>query len=100
MSVTVVSGVVEMDSTIPAVRKVMEGFSYTPHNRYLAFVKGDKVAEYGLTALVVGGAAAAASKSGLLKWVWKLLLVAIVVVGGLIKKLFSSRKQDAVQDSS
>ena len=63
-------------------------------------MKGDKVAEYGLTALVVGGAAAVATKVGLFKYLWKLLLVgwklvvaALAGLGAALKRLFTRGKK-------
>ncbi len=97
MRVSLVTDTDSLVSTLPQFRRVMKGFSYTPNNTYQAFAKGDKVAEYGLTALVVGGAAAAAAKGGLFKWLWKLIVVAFVALGGLLKKLFSSKKQETSQ---
>ena len=40
-------------------------------SRYAEFGQGDKIAAYGLTALVAGGAGAALAKSGLLSKMWK-----------------------------
>ena len=75
------------------------GFSFTPENKYSAFVKGDKVAEYGLSALILGGAAAVAVKTGLFKYLLKLLVVGwkLVVVGfgafvAFLKRIFTGRK--------
>ncbi len=67
-------------------------------------MKGDKVAGYGLTALVVGGAAAAAVKTGLfaklIKFLlvsaaalWKFMLAIVLGIGAFIKKLFNRAKQ-------
>jgi len=55
-------------------------------------VKGDKVAQYGLAALVVGGAAAVAVKSGIFKWLWKVILVVGVAVAAFLKSLFAGRR--------
>jgi len=54
-------------------------------------VKGDKVAEYGLTGLIVGGAAAVAAKAGVFKWLWKVILAGIVGIGAFFKKLFGKK---------
>jgi len=101
MRVGVVSDVAELDEVLLGFRQVMGGFHYTQQNDYKAFVKGDKVAEYGLTALVVGGAAAAAAKTGLFKILWKfillgwkLILAAIAGLGTLVKRLFGRREKD------
>jgi len=42
------------------------GFSYSSGYKYAEWRSGDKVAAYGLTALVAGGAGVALVKSGLL----------------------------------
>ena len=48
----------------------------------------DKLAEYGLTALVVGGAGAALLKSGLLAKLWEPLVATLAALGVGIKRLF------------
>ena len=65
-------------------------------NRYADFdPKVDKVATYGLAALVAGGALAAAAKLGFLKVLWigivaakKLIIVGVVAIVAFFKKLF------------
>jgi uncharacterized membrane-anchored protein len=53
-------------------------------------VQGDKLAGYGLAALVAGGAGAAAVKSGLLQKFWKLLVFVVLAVVGALRKLLAS----------
>lgn len=93
---------------IAAFRTYTSGFSFTPDNKYTAFVQGDKVAEYGLTALILGGGAAAAAKTGLLKSLfkmlaafWKLIVLAVVALGGAVAKLFRRKpgSDEAVEAS-
>lgn len=73
----------------------LQQFSYVPGERYTEFKPGDKIAEYGLAALVVGAAAAAPAKSGLLNWVGQFLW--LIIAGGaalawaLIRKKFGRR---------
>lgn len=80
-------------------KTVLRGYDYVAGEKYTEFKSGDKVAAYGLGALVVGGAAAAAAKSGLLKSLGKALWLIIAGVGagawGLIKALFGRKKNDA-----
>jgi uncharacterized membrane-anchored protein len=97
MRVSLVTDSDALASILPQFRRVMNGFSYTTDNSYQAFVKGDKVAEYGLTALVVGGAAAAAAKGGLFKWLWKLIVPVLLGLGALLKKLFSGKKLETTE---
>ena len=69
---------------------LIAGFSYIQGERYADFRAGDKVAKYGLAALIAGGAGAVLLKTGLLAKFWKLIVVGIAALVGLIKKLFSS----------
>ena len=81
-------------STLPAFTKLIAGYGFQTGNRYAEYRPGDKVAKYGLAALVVGGATVGAAKLGLLgpvllffKKAWKLLIVAVVAVIASFKKL-------------
>lgn len=75
----------------------INGFDYVAGERYSEWSQGDKVAAYGLGALVLGGAAAVATKKGL--WAvlggliaagWKLMaglaVAAFAGLGSLFKK--------------
>ena len=58
------------------------------------FQPGDKVAKYGLAALVAGGAAAAVVKGkGLFKIIGIAILAGLAAVGSFFKKIFG--KKDA-----
>jgi uncharacterized membrane-anchored protein len=92
MKVTLVSAPEILMQTLPDYESLIDGFDYKIGNKYAEFRQGDKVAKYGLTALVVGGAAAVAAKSGLLKHLWKLIVFGVVAVGAAIKKIFSRDK--------
>jgi uncharacterized membrane-anchored protein len=67
--------------------------------RYTEFKQGDHVAEFGLAALVLGGAAAVATKKGLwgaiaafLAAFWKLIAgVTVAALAGL-RSIFKSKK--------
>lgn len=84
----------EYEEALPWFRALQEGFSYVQGQRYSEFRDGDKVAKVGLTALVVGGATAAAVKSGLFKWIWKGLVFVVLAIVGFFRRLFGGRKQD------
>lgn len=66
-----------------------KNFTYVEGQRYAEFKEGDKIAEYGLAALVLGGAGAAAFKFGFFQKFWKLLVLGAVAVGGVFKKLWA-----------
>lgn len=91
MKATLVTDPDLLATTLPQFKTVLEGFSFKEGQKYAEFRKGDKMAEYGLAGLVVGGATAVAVKSGMFKWLWKLIVVGVLAVGGFLKKLFSRR---------
>ncbi|MBL9177203.1 MAG: DUF2167 domain-containing protein [Verrucomicrobiaceae bacterium] len=97
MEVTLLCSPEELEPLLPGYQKILEGFSYTEGQRYAEFREGDKVAKYGLTALIAGTGAFAAAKMGLFAklsgFIAKLGKAAILLVIGVlaaIKKLFGS----------
>ena len=86
----------KLSDTLPAFRDLLSGYAFQTGQTYAEFRSGDKVAKYGLAALVVGGAAVGAVKLGLfsallvfLKKGWKLLIIAFAAVATAIKKFFA-----------
>jgi uncharacterized membrane-anchored protein len=81
-----------LDRDIADFRTALAGYSFTPGERYSEFRAGDRVAEYGLAALILGGAAVVATKTGFLKALTKLLIPGLVALGGgavaFFRKLF------------
>ena len=81
---------------IAQFRSALQGFDFVAGERYAEFRQGDRVAEYGLAALVLGGAAAAAASSGALKGLWKLIglgaLAVFGVVAAFLRRIFSRNK--------
>ena len=92
MEVTLVTGPEALAETLPKFRTMLSGFDFKEGQRYAEFTAGDKKAAYGLTGLIVAGGAAAAVKTGAFKWLWKVVVAAVVGLSGLIKKLFSRNK--------
>ena len=88
MNVDLVLGPEQVDTAMPTFASIVEGFDYKTGDRYREFTSGDRVAEYGLTALVAGGAGAVLVKSGLLQKFGKLIVVAFVAVAAALKKMF------------
>jgi uncharacterized membrane-anchored protein len=99
MSVNLVTSPERLPAVLPTYQNILSGYSYKTGHRYSEFRAGDKVAEYGLTALVAGGAVALAAKSGFLAKFGKVIIggiVALVVgIGSLFKKLFGGREASA-----
>jgi uncharacterized membrane-anchored protein len=65
-------------------KSALTGYSFNAGEGYAEFRSGDKIAEYGLSALVLGGAAAAAAKAGAFKGMAKLLGLAAIGALGLL----------------
>ena len=115
MSVDLILAPQQLPDVLPQFNQLMNQFSFTSGNRYAEFVKGDKIAGYGLTALIAGGAAAAAVKTGLFAKLFKLLATAAVAFwkvlivmfaalasqlrrfGNWIKSLFGKEKKSSVE---
>jgi uncharacterized membrane-anchored protein len=66
MSANLVVDPQEMDRVVPTVKTLLAGFDFSSGHKYAEWRSGDKLAAYGLTGLITGGAALAAAKSGLL----------------------------------
>jgi uncharacterized membrane-anchored protein len=92
----------------PALEKLIANYSYIPGKQYGDFIPGkDKAAEIGLTALIAGGAGAAAVKTGffakfflpILIALKKLWIFAAVAAGAAFKKFFGNKKNAASEDN-
>ena len=92
MEVTLVAGPDLLKEVQPEYENILSGFNYKPGQTYAEYTKGDKVAEYGLAALIAGGATAVAAKTGLLKYLWKILVVAGLAVVAFFKRIFGKKK--------
>lgn len=72
--------------------QLLQNFRYKSGSRYAEFLPGtDKVAEYGLVALVAGGAGAALVKSGLLAKLWKPLVALAFGAIAVLRRLFGGK---------
>ncbi|HUK03939.1 MAG TPA: DUF2167 domain-containing protein [Burkholderiales bacterium] len=96
MSAVLVCSIQALDADVKAFNAMLAGYEFNPGERYAEFKSGDKVAEYGLAALVLGGAAAAAAKAGWLKFLgkfWVAIVAALAAAWGFVKRLFFGRKE-------
>jgi uncharacterized membrane-anchored protein len=91
MHADLVADPADMDVAVPAFDSILTNFAYLNGHSYAEWREGDKIAKYGLTALVAGGAGLAAVKLGFFAKAWKWVLgilialkkFAIVVVLGI-----------------
>ncbi|RYD46578.1 MAG: DUF2167 domain-containing protein [Verrucomicrobiaceae bacterium] len=96
MDVVLVCDEQQMPVVVPEYQKLLQGFAFKKEESYAAFTKGDKVAEYGLTGLIVGGGLLVAAKSGLLAKLWKPILVGIIAVGAFFKRIFVGKTKETI----
>lgn len=94
----------DLDTAVPQFRQVLNDFKYKGGENYAEYRSGDKIAKYGLSALVVGGAALAGVKLGLftslfvfLKKGIKLVVVAVVGLCAWIKRLVTGRRRESAE---
>ena len=80
--------------TLPTFKELLKDYSFKSGESYAEFRQGDKLAKYGLAALITGGAVAVAAKTGLLtaillifKKAWKLVVIGAVAVVSFFKRL-------------
>jgi uncharacterized membrane-anchored protein len=104
MNADLVLGPEDLGGAVPEFDRILTGFAFSPGNRYAEFKAGDKIAKYGLTALVAGGVGAAAMKSGLLAKFWKAIVIGVIALLGALKKaagsLFGRAKRDGAAEGS
>ena len=100
MNVVLACNVEEMQSVIPQVNSLLKGFEFNEGHKYGEWRAGDKVAQYGLTGLITGGAAVAAAKTGLLGKLamvfakaGKAVVVFIALIAGGIWKFITGRSR-------
>ena len=100
-SVIMVTSVDGLTAARPELEAVLGGYSFNSGETYAEWVPGDKVATYGLAALVLGGAAAIATKKGL--WAvlgafilkgWKLLAIGGAAIAAGVRKFFGQKSRD------
>jgi uncharacterized membrane-anchored protein len=101
-SIILVAGTDTLGGAESELNKVLDGYQFNSGEAYAEWRQGDKVAEYGLAALVLGGAAAIATKKGF--WAiaasffaaaWKLIAVAFVGASAWLKSLFKKKNADS-----
>jgi uncharacterized membrane-anchored protein len=97
-SVTLVSDINDLDASVNEFKSAVIGYSFDPGQRYSEFRQGDSVAKYGLAALIAGGAAAVATKKGLLAVIggalaaaWKFIAAAFMGLLAWLRSFFKRK---------
>lgn len=99
MEVVMLADLATYKEGLPAFRSVISGYQFAEGERYAEYRVGDKVAKYGLAALIAGGAGAAAAKLGLfaslgklLKAGGKALILGVLAVAAFVRRLFFGQR--------
>jgi uncharacterized membrane-anchored protein len=78
---------------------ILTGYAFNAGETYADWRSGDKVAEYGLAALIVGGVAAVAAKKGLFSVLagflaasWKFIVIGVVAAVTWVRNLFARKR--------
>jgi len=103
-----VSALGQLDEIHQQAPDILGMVDFKEGNRYADFdPKVDKVAKYGIAALVAGGVLGAAAKFGLLKVIWvailaakKFVIIGFVAVVAFFKKLFNRKGSNQVTPGS
>ena len=74
-------------------KKALKDFDYVKGEKYSEWKQGDKVAAYGLGALVLGGAAAVATSKGAFKAIGLAIAAGAAAVWAFVKKLLGRRNE-------
>lgn len=90
MSATLVADPERIAEVLPVSSSLLARYEFLPGSRYSEFRAGDKIAEYGLTALITGGAAAVALKSGLLQKFGKFIVFAVVALVASLRRFIAA----------
>ncbi|MGJ8656729.1 MAG: DUF2167 domain-containing protein [Akkermansiaceae bacterium] len=80
----------QLEALRPTLDKTLAGFEYADGNKYAEFQEGDKIAEYGLKGLIVGGGLLAAGKLGFFALIgkfFKQIVIGVVAVGAFFVKM-------------
>jgi uncharacterized membrane-anchored protein len=98
-SVIMVTDPTNLNAAESSLDNVLTGYAFNAGETYADWRSGDKVAEYGLAALIVGGVAAVAAKKGLfsvlagfLAAAWKFIVAGVVAAMAWVRRLFAKKQ--------
>lgn len=80
-----------VDKDLLDFKRALKNFDYVSGEKYSEWKKGDKVAAYGLGALVVGGAAAAAASKGGFKAIGIAFMAGLAALWAGVKRMFGRK---------
>ena len=101
MNATLISGPETLNEDVQRFKEILKGYEFNSGERYSEFKPGDHVAEIGLGALVLGGAAAIATKKGFwgaiaafLAAGWKLVVAGVIAAFAGLRSMFTRKDKN------
>ena len=98
MEVVLVCKPEALGEIVPTFKSLLADYSFKTGERYAEYKPGDKLAKYGLAALVTGGAVAVAAKTGFLAVIVaffkkgaKLIIIGVIAIAAFFRKLIFGR---------
>lgn len=98
MNVTLVSSPETLEQDVNELKAALPGFEFNSGERYAEYQEGDRIAEYGLAALIAGGAAAVATKKGFWAAIvgffaaaWKFIAIGAVGALAWLRSFFTKK---------
>jgi uncharacterized membrane-anchored protein len=100
LSMNAVAGIGQLPQIRTDMRRLIGIAEFNPGQRYADYnSKTDRLAEYGLGALIAGGVAAKlglfAKLGAILAASWKFIMMGLVALGGFLSRLFGKKKDSA-----
>lgn len=99
MSAVLVADTDTLEKDTKEFKATLNNFNFVTGESYSEFKQGDRVAEFGLAALILGGAAAVATKKGFWTLIagffaafWKLIVGAVIAVLASIGSIFKKKE--------
>jgi uncharacterized membrane-anchored protein len=89
MDVVLVTTPENLSTAVKELKNNLSTFKFNPGEKYLEYKEGDRIAEFGLAALITGAAAAVATKKGLWAMLGALLIGAKKFAVAIIIALFA-----------
>ena len=89
MKIVLVTTPENLSTAVKELKNNLSTFKFNPGEKYLEYKEGDRIAEFGLAALIAGGAAAVATKKGLWAMLGALLIGAKKFAVAIIIALFA-----------
>ena len=102
MHTTLVCDPEDLNAVLPVYQDLLNGYSYNQGQTYAEYQDGDKVAEYGLKALIAGGAIYGAAKLGLIGTIvaffkkgFKFIIIGVIAVGAWMKRFITGKRAES-----